>query len=103
MPSSLLSEGRRTLGAAIADARLFGSRGSAEGHKVVRVISWLRLDLGLRLDLVEDPFDSMLGLPNRRLVLLSERASSELALRFSIISPPPAIITGLIRFRRNGS
>lgn len=97
MPSSLLSEGRRTLGATIADARLFGSRGSAEGHKVVRVTSWLRLDL------VEDPFDSMLGLPNRRLVLLSERVSSELALRFSIISPPPAIITGLIRFRRNGS
>ena len=47
--------------------------------------------------------DSMLGLPNSRLILLSVRDNSVLALRFSMISPPPAMTTGLIRSRRNGS
>lgn len=63
---------------------------------MVRDTSWLRLDL-------DEAFDSMLGLPAGRLVLLSVRNSSKLALRFSTISPPPAMTTGLIRSRKKGS
>ena len=68
-----------------------GSLGSADGQRVAREVS------------CDEPFDSTLGLPNSRLVLLSVLESSELAFLFSRISPPPAIITGLIRSSKNGS
>jgi hypothetical protein len=82
---------------AIADCLLGVSLGSADGQRVVRATSWLRLDL------LDDTLESMLGVANEGLVLLSVRLSSELAFRFSTISPPPAMITGLIRSRRKGS
>ena len=97
IPSSLLSEGRRPFGSAIVDCRLAVSRGSADGQRVVRATSWLRLDL------LDDTLESMLVPANERLVLLSVRLSSELAFRFSTISPPPVMMTGLIRSRRKGS
>src|SRR6266536_120474 len=96
-PSSLLSDGRRPpLGTESIEARFSGSLGNADGQSVIRDTSCLTL----RLD---EPFESMLGLSNSRLVLLSVRLSSELALRFSRTSPPPAMMTGLILSRRNGS
>lgn len=97
IPSSLLSDGRRPLGIASVEALLDESFGSAEGQSVVRLTSWLRLDL------LGEPLESRLGRSNRKLVLLSLRISSELVFRFSMISPPPAMMTGLIRSRRNGS
>jgi hypothetical protein len=94
IPSSLLSEGRRPFGRAMADCRLAASRGSADGQRVVRAASWLRLDL----------LDDGCEVPaNEMLVLLSERLNSEDAFRFSMMSPPPAMMTGLIRSSRKGS
>lgn len=92
LPSSLLSDGRRPLGM-IADALFEGSLGIADGQRVAR--EWLG----------SETFDSTLGLPlsNKRLVLLSVLDNSELAFLFSKISPPPAIMTGLIRSSKNGS
>jgi hypothetical protein len=93
IPSSLLSEGRLYLGA-LVDTLLVGSLGSADGQRVARDTSWPRL---------EEVLDSVLGLLNIRLVPLSVRLSSVLAFLFSSITPPPAIMTGLIRSSRNGS
>lgn len=69
MPSSLLSEGRRPLGA-MADCRFVASRGSADGHRVVRATSWVRETSWLWLTLPESLDD---GATNEMLVLLSER------------------------------
>lgn len=97
-PSSLLSDGRRyRAGASIVDVRFEGSFGIADGHKVFRGPSWLTLDF-------EETLDSILGRPScGTLCELSVRLSSALAFRFSTISPPPAMMTGLMRSSRNGS
>jgi hypothetical protein len=91
--SSLLSEGRLPL-EAIVEGPFMGSFGSAEGQRVARDVSCPRLD---------ELLDVILGAPNTRLVPLSVRVSSELVFLFSSIPPPPAIMTGLMRSRRNGS
>jgi hypothetical protein len=95
IPSSLLSDGLRPLGTASVDVRFDVSFGIAEGHKPPRVASLPVLDF-------DDVFDSTLGLPLGRLVSLSVRANSELVLWFSMTSPP-AMMTGLILWRRKGS
>lgn len=95
IPSSLLSDGRRPLGV-IVETRFPASLGIADGQRVVRVVSWLGFDLF-------DARESTPGLLRSALWLLSVRVSSILKFRFSTISPPPAIMTGLILSRRKGS
>jgi hypothetical protein len=96
--SSLLSDGLLPFGITSVDILFPLSRGSAEGQSVVRAAetSWLRLVL-------DEAFESKLGRSNNNDVFDSLRDSSELAFLFSIISPPPAIMTGLIRSSRKGS
>ena len=84
---SLLSDGRREL----ADGC-----GRAEGHNVCRAP--LPEDNETDEPFCEVAFDLM----NGTLWLLSVRVKSELVFRFSTISPP-AMTTGFIRSRKNGS
>ena len=83
MPSSDESDGRRPFIGAMALCRFGTSRGKADGQSVVRDGS--------------DFFESRLGRVSAVLKL------SEEAFLFSRISPPPAMMTGLILSRRNGS